>query len=267
MGSYKLPALETDQSTQQNGTHEIEPDDMQSPYIAIQMRRGSSNGAKFIHMSNAETGFGATRFARVRYLNHKNAVQYAEIANVSDQPINLRVKRISRTGKTRPTIPLLLAAHETRKLRLSRLLERYSEGVAEILSDKPDSIIVASVMKHYRSDNTLLSVKSTQIQEIFGDLVYGAFNNSALSGSRLKVSNMNHESASSTVMCYAKQELIDAKEIKLQPGRMAEINLAQCFKDAQIGTVEVNSSAPGSMVVDLLKSRDSRGVSVDQRLR
>ncbi len=267
MGSYKLPTLESDQSTPQNGIHEIEPDDMQSPYIAIQMRRGSQNGTRFIYMSHSETGFGATRFARVRYLNHKNAVQYAEIANVSDQPINLRIKRISRTGETRPTIPLLLNVHETRKLRISRLLERYSEGVAEISSDRPDSIIVTSVIKHYRPDNRLLSMKSTPIQELFGDLVYGAYNTRDLNKSLLKISNMNQDPASATVMCYAKKELINAQEIQLRPGRMAEINLAQCFLDAQRGTVEVNSSAPGSMVVDLLKFREAEGITLDQRLR
>ncbi|MFN5062579.1 MAG: Ig-like domain-containing protein [Pseudomonadota bacterium] len=272
-GSYMVPFIRSEENIPQNGIQEVEPDNAQAPYLAVMIRTGaqsphlSDKNREFTFMNYAEVGSAGTRFARVRYLPKKTAVQYAEIANVTSQPLNVRIKRIGRTGKARPTIPLLLSPHETRKIRLSRLLDRYEEGVAEISSDASGSIIIANVTKHYRADKSLLSVKSLAVQETFGDLAYGSYSRRQGLDSILKVTNLGVSSGSLTVACYANSQLIDATQLSLQPGRIKQIGLAKCFKNASNGTIEVNSSNPGSFVIDQLRYRAEQEISLGQRLR
>jgi hypothetical protein len=273
MGSSMIPFTAADERAPQNGIQEIEPDDPQSPYIAIMTRSGEqqqlapNKTSRFINMNYTDVGSGFTRFARVRYLPARNSIQYAEIANVTDKQVNVRIKRIAPSGAVRPVIPLLLAPYETRKIRLSRLLKKYEEGVAEVSSDVPDSILMNTIAKHYRSNNKLLSMKSSAITETFGDLAYGVFSNGRTFHSKLKVSNLSSSTESATVACYARDQLVDAQRMKLRAGQLKEIDLHACFEGHSSGIVEVNSSAPGTVVVDLLRFRTSDEINLTQRLR
>jgi hypothetical protein len=273
MGSYMIPFIATDELAPQNGIQEVISDDPQAPYIAVMIRSGEQQllsprrTGRFIHMNYTDVGSGTTRFARVRYLPPRNAVQYAEIANVSAQQAHLRIKRVGNSGAVRPIIPLRLAPYETRKIRLSRLLDKYEEGVAEISSDTPDSILVNTVVKHYRSDNKLLSMKNMPIRESFGDLAYGAFSNQRTTKSKLKVSNLGFSSESATVACYAHDRLIDIRQLTLRAGQLEEVDLNACFGGNSTGLIEVNSSSPGTVVADLLRFRALEEINLTQRLR
>jgi hypothetical protein len=273
MGSYMVPFIEADETTPQNGIQEVEPDDIRAPYVAVMVRSGEQQHltprkkGRFIYMNYTESGAGNTRFARVRYLAQRRAIQYAEVANITGAAVNARIKRIGSSGKAKPTIPLHLAPYETRKVRLSRLLEKFEEGVAEISSDTPDSLMVATVMKHYRPDNKLLSMKSLPIKETFGDSVYGSYSSQRRTNSVLKISNLGLDTGSATVMCYSNDLLIDAQTLSLAPGQLREVYLPKCFNGTSSGVVEVNSSKPGTMVVDLLRFRSREDIHLAQRLR
>jgi hypothetical protein len=273
MGSYMIPFDKADEISPQNGIQEVEPHDVLAPYIAIMVRSGvqqllspRSNG-RFIHMNYAQSGSGDTLFTRVRHLPVPRAIQYVELANVTAQPVSIQVRRIGQAGHVRPTIPLSLAPYETRKLRLSRLLSRYDEGVAEISTDTPNSILVTSVMKHYRGDNRLLSMKSNLVEETFGDLLYGTYSARKDLRSILKVSNLAAQSNATSVTCYAEDGNVRSYQLALEPGNLEEVNMKECFGGNTTGIFEVSSSLTGSLVADLLRFRRREEITLPQRLR
>ena len=273
MGSFMVPFEKSDEKSPENGIQEVAPHDESAPYIAVMVRSGvqqltspRTNG-RFIHMNYAQSSSGDTIFARVRHLPAPRAVQYVEVANVTAQVVNVRIKRVGQTGDARPTIPLLLVPYETRKLRLSRLLARYDEGVAEISSDTPDSVLVNSVMKHYRNDNRLLSMKSLLIQETFGDLMYGTYSARKNLRSVVKVSNLGLTNNPTSVTCYANDGNVRSYQLNLTPGKLEEVNMRECFGDSSTGIFEVNSTLTGSLVADVLRFRRREEITIPQRLR
>jgi hypothetical protein len=261
------------EEAQENGIQEIEPDDRAAPYTAVLARSGEQQlrpphkTGKFLLMDHARAGGSKNHFARVRYLPKRFAVQYAEIANVSSQGVNVQVARVNRRGKTRPSISIYLKPKETRKLRLSRLLERYQEGMAHISSDIPDSIIVNSVMKHYRGDSKLLSIKTLSIRETFGDTLYGIYQRIGRTKTLLKLTNVDGQEVQGSVMCYRNSQLQDAVQYSLKPSGQTELLLEKCFNGASGGVVEVNSSRPGTVVADTLLFRKSEDINLPGRLR
>jgi hypothetical protein len=197
MGSALVRFNDQENSSALNGIYEIEPDSPSEPYIALVSRLGDqrlgrdgSVSDKFISFDYARSGLGRPIFNRVRHLPQYLAVQYVEIANVSDRYVRATIARVGDTGRVKPTLAVHLQPRETRKIRLSRLLARYEEGVVEINGNGADSIIVTSIMKHYRSDRRLLSMKAMPITESFGDLIYGSYENTRGTNTTLKLSNL-----------------------------------------------------------------------------
>jgi hypothetical protein len=218
-------------------------------------------------MDYARAGGSKNHFARVRYLPKRVAVQYVEIANVSTQGANVQVARVNRRGKIRPSISIYLKPKETRKLRLSRLLERYQEGMAHISSDMPDSIIVNSIIKHYRLDKKLLSIKALSIRETFGDTIYSIYQRLGRTRTLLKLTNVDGQEVQGSVMCYHDSQLQDAQQYTLKPGGQTELLLEKCFNRALGGVVEVNASRPGAVVADTIRFRKSEEINLPGRLR
>ena len=273
LGSFQVPFDEQAERLALNGVEEIEPNDPTSRYLAVMLRSGSLAGESknptsiFIQSNYSDSGFGQTFFTRVRDVARRYAVQYLEITNISPKQANVRIKRIDTKGRTRPTIPLLLQPLQTRRIRLSRILERYEEGVAEITSDVKSSLLMNSVIKHYRSYNTLASMKSSSIQESYGDLTYGSYDVSRGTQTILKVSNLSSTTNSGTISCYSKSTLLDSIELTLRPGELKEINLRKCFGRSSSGVIELNSATPGTLVADLIRFKDSEDISLRERMR
>jgi hypothetical protein len=222
---------------------------------------------RFLHATYSESGFGQTYFSRVRYLPGRYAVQFMEITNISTRQTNVRIKRIDSKGRARPTIPLLLPPLQTRRIRLGRLLSRYEEGVAEIQSDVRSSLLMNSVMKYYRNYNNLITMESSPIHESYGDLVYGSYNPPRRARSLLKISNLAATTTSGTISCYAKSEIRESIRITLMPGELQELELGDCFGQASSGVVELNSTAPGALVADILELSANDNLSVKERMR
>jgi hypothetical protein len=273
MGSYQVPFDDSEENVATSGLEEIEPSDPTARYIAIMLRSGASLNqtnkltGRFIQSNYSESGFGQTFFSRVRYTPIRYAIQYMEISNISSRPSNVLIKRIDSKGRVRPTIPLFLKPLQTRRIRLSRLLDKYEEGVAEITSDTNSSLMINNVMKHYKSYNQLISMKSSTIYETYGDLLYGTYDSARSMRSLLKVSNLGNNTTSATISCYSDSTLLDSTTLTLKAGQLKEIDLKTCFGKIQRGTVEVNSSTPGALVADILRFRSSEDISLRERLR
>jgi hypothetical protein len=221
----------------------------------------------FLWMEYARAGGSANQFARVQYLPSRFAVQYAEIANVSSIGTNIRIARIGKGGKARPTISTFLRPKETRKMRLSRLLDRYTEGVANISSDIPHSIIINSIVKHYRGDKKLLSMKAQTIKETFGDTMYGIYRPGKRNKTILKLTNMGTSTVEGSITCYVQSQAADVARYSLKPGELYHLPLAKCFRRAAEGVLEVNASTPGAIVADTLTYRKREDIHLPRRLR
>jgi hypothetical protein len=273
LGSFQIPFDEQAENLALNGVEEIEPNDPTARYLAVMIRSGSlASESKnynniFIQANYSESGFGQTFFARVRDVARRYAVQYLEITNISPRQANVRIKRIDTKGRARPTIPLLLQPLQTRRIRLSRILERYEEGVAEITSDVNGSLLMNSVIKHYRSYQKLASMKSSPIQGSYGDLTYGSYDASRGTQSILKVSNLSSGTNSGTASCYSKSTLLDSIQLTFRPGELKEIDLRKCFGRSSAGVIELNSATPGTLVADLIRFKNSEDISLRERMR
>lgn len=262
-----------EERAQENGIQEILPADMGAPYTAVLIRRGEQQlqtphkTGGFLFMDYARAGGNQNQFASVRYLPKRFAVQYAEISNISSVGANVKITRLSQRGRIRPTISIYLQPKETRKVRLSRLLENYREGMAQISSDVPNSIIVNSIMKHYRGDKKLLSIKALSIRETFGDTMYGIYERIGKTKSLLKLTNIDAQEAQGSVTCYARSQPIDVQQYRLKPGEQRTVSLERCFSSVQKGVIEVNSSQPGAIVADTLLFRRNEDIHLPGRLR
>jgi hypothetical protein len=261
------------EGAQENGIQEIAPDDMGAPYTAVLIRRAEQQlqaphkSGGFLFMDYARAGGYQNQFTSVRYLPKRFAVQYAEISNISSVGANVRIARLNQRGRIRPTISIYLQPKETRKVRLSRLLENYREGMAQISSDVPNSIIVNSIMKHYRGDKKLLSIKALSIRETFGDTVYGIYERIGKTKSLLKLTNIDTQEVQGSVTCYVQSQPIDVQQYGLKPGEQRTVSLERCFSSEQRGVLEVNSSKPGAIVADTLLFRRNEDIHLPGRLR
>jgi hypothetical protein len=272
-GTYQVPFTEADEFLPVSGMEEIRPSDTNARYIAVKIRTGispSESGqetVRFMQSNFSDSGFGNTFFARVRYLSIKKAVQFMEVSNISSRVAKVWVKRIDTAGRGRPVIPMSLRPKQTRRIRLSRLLEKYDEGVAEITSDVNSALMINLVMKYYRPYNELISMKSSAIHETYGDLIYGTYDSSRAMRSILKISNLGKAPTAATVSCYTNSTLLNSIQMNLKPGRLSEIELRPCFQGMPNGTVEINSNAAGTIVADILRFRKSEDINLRERLR
>lgn len=272
-GSARVQFPLDEEEAQENGIQEIEPEDPSAPYTAVLMRSGEQQlrppykTGKFVFMDYARAGGSKNLFARVRYLPKRFAVQYLEIANVASRGANVRVARVNRRGRVRPAISIYLNPRETRKLRVSRLLDPYQEGMAHISSDVPDSVIVNSIMKHYRGDKKLLSIKALSIRETFGDTLYGMHQRMGKTKTLLKLTNVDTKEIQGSVTCYQNSQPVDAQQYSLKPGEQEELVLQKCFNGGAGGIVEVNTSRPGAVVADTLLFRKREDINLPGRLR
>jgi hypothetical protein len=274
MGSAVLGFNAEENSAALNGIFEIDPDNKSEGYTAVVTRIGDqrlrADGQvtdQFVSLDYARSGLGRPIFARVRHLPQYLAVQYAEIANVSDRYVRATISRVGATGRASPTLAVHLQPRETRKIRLSRLLSRYEEGVVEINGNGADSVIVTAIMKHYRRDKRLMSMKALPISESFGDLIYGSFDGSMSMINKLKLSNLGGARISANVSCYANSEIVENQAFRLANGRLRELDLSKCFGKNQRGIIEINSSAPGAVVADTLRFKKHSEINLPARLR
>jgi hypothetical protein len=272
-GTTKIEFPIEGEESQENGFQEIQPDDPSSPYTAVIMRRGEQQlrpphkTGNFLFMDYARSGGNQNLFARVQYLPKRFAVQYIEVANVSNVGANVRIARLNKRGRIRPTISIFLKPKETRKVRVSRLLELYQEGIAQISSDVPNSIIVNSIMKHYRGDRKLLSMKSLSIRETFGDSLYGIYQRVGRTRTLLKITNVDTQEVQGSITCYQDSQPLDVQPFSLRPGSQNELMLRKCLADGTRGVVEVNTSRPGSITADTLIFRRRDDVHLPGRFR
>lgn len=260
-----------DEQPEENGIQEIEPLDISAPYVAVLARHGEqrpvhASGA-FLFMEHARTGGSSNYFARVRYLPKRVAVQYVEISNTTSRGANVRVSRMNRNGRVLPTIPLFLKPKQTRRLRLSRLLDAYQEGITHISSDIPNALVVNSIIKHFRGDKKLLSMKALSIEETIGDTIFGMYRLIGKSNTALKLINVHSENVTGSVTCYRGSKEIDAMPYHLRPGEQEEISLENCFGGARRGVVEVNASHPGAIIAETSLYRTLEGIHLPSRLR
>ncbi len=272
-GTFQVPFDERSEKIFISGIEEIEPSDPNTRYVALMIKSGTSEldsrgtKSRFIQINHSETGFGSTFFSRVREDSRRHALQYMEITNIASRQANVRIKRIDSKGRVRPTIPLLLISRQTRRIRIARLLENYDEGVAEITSDVPSSLMMNSVIKYYRRYQTMVSMKSSPIKETYGDLIYGNYDTSRGTRSILKISNLSSSPNTATVSCYSKSNLIDSFQLNLKPSELKQLDPKKCFGKATSGVIEINSAIPGTIVADLIRFRTREEISVRERLR
>jgi len=271
LGTTQVRFPNGDEQPEENGIQEIEPLDISAPYIAVLARHGQQRpvnaSGTFLFMEHARTGGSSNYFARVRHLPKRFAIQYVEISNTTSRGANVRVARMNRNGRVLPTIPLYLKPKQTRRLRLSRLLDAYQEGITHISSDVPNSLVVNSIIKHFRGDKRLLSMKALSIEETIGDTIFGMYRLIGKSNTALKLTNVHSENVMGSVTCYRGSQAMEAVPYQLRPGEQEELSLEGCFGGARRGVVEVNASHPGSIVAETSLYRKLEGIHLPGRLR
>jgi hypothetical protein len=234
-----------------NGIDVIVPGSQSTPYIAVR-RRSPSKATSFSSLEPVVNSGASTLFGRVQYFPSKQAVQYAEIANISDALTEVTITRYSRSGKARPAISLALQPRETRKIRLSRVLRRYKEGSLEIISSTPNALVVNSVVKHYAQDETLRQIHFTPLRESYGDLLFGNVSTTVAPRSVLKVSNTSSVQQTATVSCFHNGEIVRSTVYSLRPRSFRSLNLTFCANGDEPAVLEVNGSDSGVVVADII---------------
>jgi hypothetical protein len=149
---------------------------------------------------------------------------------------------------------------------MNRIRGAKQEAVIQITSDVPNSIIVNSVMKHYRRDKKLLSIKALAIEQTFGDSLFGMYQRGEKTRSVLKLTNAGSAPVTGSITCYEHSNVSEVREYSLRPGDVSRITLDRCFSGDK-GVVEVNSSEPGAIVADTLLFRRTESIHLPGRLR
>ena len=234
-----------------NGIDYIVPSNPTAPYIAMR-RRAPQKGSAFGSLEPSVSSPLSTVFSRVQYFPTSRAVQYAEISNASSSPTEVTLTRYSRSGRARPAIHLALQPHETRKIRLSRLLRKYTEGALEITSSIPNALIVSSVVKHYNKRNKLRQIHITPLKESFGDLFHGVVSASIAQRTLVKLSNMSSEPQTATVSCLVDGQMLHSNSYRLRAHSFRSVKTKSCMMEHSEGVIEVNASAVGVVVPDLI---------------
>lgn len=259
---------------QANGLVEVIATDPSAKYVATLFRHGKHTRFKgvragaFLTLDTLREGSPREQFTRVQYMPSRRVIQYAEIANTGANPINIRLTRVGDRGERQPSIPLHLKPKETRRIRLSRLLAKYEEGVLEVSGDTNGAVLIQNVIKQYKPNRELISTRNQIVSELFGDLRYDSYNPRAGTPSDLSLANVSDESTQVTLSCFGAAGQIGGESLSLAPRQRATVPLHGCFADTRTGFVEVNSSRSGSILSELspftLWSHRQSGVSDDQ---
>ena len=205
----------------------------------------------FLTLDTLREGSPREQFARVQYIPSRRVIQYAEIANTGPNPINIRLTRVGDRGERQPSIPLHLKPKETRRIRLSRLLAKYEEGVLEVSGDSNGAALIQNVIKQYKPNRELISTRNQVVSELFGDLRYDSYDPHAGTPARLSLVSVSDEPTQVTLSCFGTTGQIGGESISLAPRQRSTVPLEGCFADAPKGFVEVNSSRPGAILSEL----------------
>jgi hypothetical protein len=242
---------------QANGLVEVIATDPSAKYVATLFRHGKQTRFKgvrvgaFLTLDTLREGSPREQFARVQYIPSRRVIQYAEIANTGPNPINIRLTRVGDRGERQPSIPLHLKPKETRRIRLSRLLAKYEEGVLEVSGDSNGAALIQNVIKQYKPNRELISTRNQVVSELFGDLRYDSYDPHAGTPARLSLVSVSDEPTQVTLSCFGTTGQIGGESISLAPRQRSTVPLEGCFADAPKGFVEVNSSRPGAILSEL----------------
>jgi hypothetical protein len=242
---------------QANGLIEVVATDPSAKYVATLFRhgkrtrfRGMPAGA-FLTLDSLRDGSPREQFTRVQYIPSRRVIQYAEIANTGANPINIRLTRIGAHGERQPSIPLHLKSKETRRIRLSRLLAKYEEGILEVSGDSNGAVLIQNVIKQYKPNRELISTRNQIVSELFGDLRYESYNPDAGTPSKLSLASISDEPTQVTLSCFGTTGQVGGQSISLRPRQRSTAQLGGCFADTPNGFIEVNSSRPGAVLSEL----------------